>query len=193
MSFTNPNVSDTVSQRRSSGWGQSMAFPGPPQQTIEDSGDQARESNINVEGARIRMPDMNNAFNMSYNPSLNSPVFNFSNPSNTYFGLQIPYMQMQMQEMYQIFGSQLDADYEARIAALETWRATGSTACSGGTVVAMEDWYYDDVNEVIQKMRATLTIEEGLITSFDGSVDATSSCPGNTLNGSEAVSTCPPP
>jgi hypothetical protein len=84
-------------------------------------------------------------------------------------------------------------DYDAGITALEAWRATGSTACSGGTVVAMEDWYYDNVNDVIQKMRATLTIQEGLITSFDGSVDATSSCPGNTLNGSEAVSTCPPP
>jgi hypothetical protein len=98
-----------------------------------------------------------------------------------------------IENVIQLFFGSYNADFEARIAALETWRATGSTACSGGTVVAMEDWYYDDVNEVIQKMRATLTIEEGLITSFDGSVDATSSCPGNTPNGSEAVSTCPPP
>ena len=167
MSFTNPNVSDTVSQRRSSGWGQSMAFPGPPQQTIEDSGDQARESDINVEGARIRMPDMNNAFNMSYSPSLNSPVFNFSNPGNTYFGLQIPYMQMQMQEMYQIFGSQLDADYEARIAALETWRATGYT----GSEIAMRDWSFDGTT--ITNEYRDFAFAEGLITAITVLSDGT--------------------
>lgn len=174
MSFTNPNVSDTVARRRSGGWGQSMAFPGPPEQTIEDSGDRARESNINVEGARIRVPDMNNAFNMSYNPSLNSPVFNFSNPSNTYFGLQIPYMQMQMQEIYQIFGSQLDADYEARIAALETWRATGYT----GSEIAMRDWSFDGTT--ITNEYRDFTFGEGLITAIDVLADgttATTECP----------------
>jgi len=132
MSFTDPSASNTIIQRRNNGWGQSMAFPGPPQQTIEDSGDQARESNINVEGANIRVGGMSNAVNLSYNPSLNSPVFNYqNNPSNTYFGLQIPYMQMQMQEVYQIMGTQLDADYEARIAALESWYAYASAACNG--------------------------------------------------------------
>ena len=170
MSFTNPNVSDTVAQRRSGGWGQSMAFPGPPQQTIEDSGDRSRESDINVEGARIRMPDMNNAFNMSYNPSLNSPVFNFSNPSNTYFGLQIPYMQMQMQEMYQIFGSQLDADYEARIAALETWYANASAGCNGNkdyiTSVSLTG-----AGLVFTKDRLTFT--QGLLSNCSTSVSTT--------------------
>ena len=134
MSFTDPSASDTLTQRRSNGWGQSMAFPGPPQQTIEDPGDIARESSINVDGANIRFPDMNNAFNMSYNPSLNSPVFNYqNNPSNTYFGFQIPYMQMQIQEAYQILGTQIDvgADYESRIAALESWYANASAGCNG--------------------------------------------------------------
>ena len=182
MSFTNPNVSDTVSQRRSSGWGQSMAFPGPPQQTIEDSGDQVRESSINVEGARIRMPDMNNAFNMSYNPSLNSPVFNFSNPSNTYFGLQVSYMQMQMQEMYQVFGSQLDADYEdyePRIAALETWRATGIDSGANECIV-LRDWSFDGTT--IKNEYSQFTFVDGLITAVDETTlpdgdTATTACP----------------
>lgn len=98
MSFTNPNVSATLGQRRMNGWGQAMAFPGPPPMTIEDPGDIARESSINVQGANIRVPDMVNAFNMSYSPSLNSPVFNYqNNPSSTIFGLQSPFQNLEQQ------------------------------------------------------------------------------------------------
>jgi len=168
MSFTDPSASDTLTQRRNNGWGQAMAFPGPPQQTIEDSGDRARESDINVEGANIRVGGMSNAFNMSYNPSLNSPVFNYqNNPSNTHFGLQIPYMQMQMQEVYQIMGTQLDADYEARIAALETWRATGYT----GSEIALRDWSFDGTT--ITNEYRDFTFAEGLITAIDVLQDGT--------------------
>jgi hypothetical protein len=168
MSFTDPSASDTLTQRRSNGWGQSMAFPGPPQQTIEDSGDRARESNINVEGANISVGGMSNAVNLSYNPSLNSPVFNYqNNPSNTYFGLQIPYIQMQMQEVYQIMGTQLDADYEARIAALETWRATGYT----GSEIALRDWSFDGTT--ITNEYRDFTFAEGLITAIDVLEDGT--------------------
>ena len=139
MSFTNPNVSDMVSQRRSSGWGQSMAFPGPPPMTIEDPGDVARESSITVEGANIRVPDMVNAFNMSYSPSLNSPVFNYqNNPSNTYFGLQIPYMQMQMQEIYQIlgsFGSSIDSGVTTSVTVITGAALVGSNLQFSTTVL----------------------------------------------------------
>lgn len=132
MSFTDPTTSNTLSQRRSNGWGQSIAFPGPPPMTIEDPGDVARESSINVQGANIRVPDMMNAFNMSYSPSLNSPVFNYqNNSSSTNFGFQIPLIQMQLQEVYQILSSEVGADYEARIAALETWYANAAAACNG--------------------------------------------------------------
>ena len=174
MSFTDPSASDTLTQRRNNGWGQSVVFPGPPQQTLEDSGNRARESEINVEGANIRVGGMSNAFNISYNPSLNSPVFNYqNNPSNTYFGLQIPYMQMQMQEVYQIMGTQLDADYEARIAALETWRATGYT----GSEIALRDWSFDGTT--ITNEYRDFTFAEGLITAIDVLADgttATTSC-----------------
>jgi len=51
MSFTDPTTSVTLGQRRMNGWGQAMAFPGPPPMTIEDPGDIARESTINVQGA----------------------------------------------------------------------------------------------------------------------------------------------
>jgi hypothetical protein len=98
MSFTNPTTSQTLTQRRMNGWGQAMAFPGPPPMTIEDPGDIARESSINVQGANIRVPDMMNAFNMSYDPSLNSPVFNYqNNPSSTIFGLQSPFQNLGQQ------------------------------------------------------------------------------------------------
>jgi hypothetical protein len=98
-----------------------------------------------------------------------------------------------LNQIENIYNTLVTGDYEARIAAIETWRATGSTACDGGTVVAMEDWYYDDVDELIQKVRSTFRIQEGLITFFDGSVDPNSSCPGDTPNGNEPISTCPPP
>ena len=98
MSFTDPTTSATLGQRRMNGWGQAMAFPGPPPMTIEDPGDIARESSINVQGANIRVPDMSNAFNMSYSPSLNSPVFNYqNNPSSTIFGLQSPFQNLEQQ------------------------------------------------------------------------------------------------
>jgi len=176
MSFTDPSASDTLTQRRSNGWGQAMAFPGPPQQTIEDSGDQARESNINVEGANISVGGMSNAVNLSYNPSLNSPVFNYqNNPSNTYFGLQIPYIQMQMQEVYQIMGTQLDADYEARIAALETWRATGLNS----DPIVMRDWSLDGTT--IKNQYSRFTFVDGLITVVNNALPTgdtpTTTCP----------------
>lgn len=177
MSFTNPSASDTLTQRRNNGWGQSVAFPGPPQQTIEDTNDIARESNINVEGANIRVGGMSNEFNMSYNPSLNSPVFNYqNNPSNTYFGLQVSYMQMQMQEVYQIIGTQLDEDYEARIAALETWRATGLNSVAP---IVVRDWSFDGTT--IKNEYSEFTFAEGLITAVDDTLPdgdtATTACP----------------
>ena len=98
MSFTNPTTSAPLGQRRMNGWGQAMAFPGPPPMTIEDPGDIARESSINVQGANIRVPDIANAFNMSYSPSLNSPVFTYqNNPSSTIFGLQSPFQNLGQQ------------------------------------------------------------------------------------------------
>jgi len=106
MSFTDPTTSATLGQRRMNGWGQAMAFPGPPQITIEDPGDIARESSINVQGANIRVPDMMNAFNMSYSPSLNSPVFNYqNNPSSTVFGLQTSIYEMSLQSVTNQLGS----------------------------------------------------------------------------------------
>ena len=171
MSFTDPTTSDTLTQRRMNGWGQAMAFPGPPPMTIEDPGDIARESSINVQGANIRVPDMMNAFNMSYSPSFNSPVFNYQNStSNTNFGLQIPFMQMQLQEMYQVIGSEIDANYEARIAALESWYANASAGCNGNkdyiTSVSL-----GGSGLVFTKDRLTFT--QGLLSNCSTSVSTT--------------------
>jgi hypothetical protein len=57
----------------------------------------------------------------------------------------------------------------------------------------LEDWYYDpavDANNIL-KMRFRLRIKDGLITSFDGSVDSSTACAGTTANGLEPVNTCP--
>ena len=133
--------------------------------------------------------------NIELDPTINFAQFGFQN----FQDLTVAQYQMISNQSFTEVINQINyfstqaTDYEARIAEIEAWRATGSTACDGGTVVAMEDWYYDDVNEIIQKVRSTFRIQEGLITSFDGSVDPISSCPGGTPNGNEPISTCPPP
>jgi hypothetical protein len=135
-----------------------MAFPGPPEQTIEDPSDRARESNINVEGARIRFPDIPIAFNMSYNPSLNSPVFNYQN-NPTYFDLQVPYMQMQMQETYQILASFLGSGITTSVTVI-----TGVSLVTG----------------YLRFATTTLNFTDGVITSTaaGSNIDiATATCP----------------
>jgi hypothetical protein len=103
---------------------------------------------------------------------------------------------MNLQQVEQNVQSMVNTsnDYEARIAALEAWKATGDTACSGTTdIPVLEDWYYDpavDANNIL-KMRFRLRIKDGLITSFDGSVDSSTACAGTTANGLEPVNTCP--
>jgi hypothetical protein len=173
MSFTNPNASDTLTQRRSNGWGQAMAFPGPPQITIEDQGDSVRESSINVQGANIRVPDMSNAFNMSYSPSLNSPVFNYqNNSSSTSYGGNTFILETTVQEVYQILSSL--PDYEERIAALEDWRATGLDSVP----IVLRDWSFDGTT--IKNEYSEFTFVDGLITAVDNTLPdgdtATTSC-----------------
>lgn len=65
-------------------------------------------------------------------------------------------------------------DYEARIAALESWRATGYT----GSEIAMRDWSFDGTT--ITNEYRDFTFGEGLITAIDVLADgttATTECP----------------
>lgn len=137
-------------------------------------------------------PTIDTSFNFD-GPYFNNNSLTLTNAINNNIlqNFQVNNLMQTIENIVQLFSGGF-TNYDARITALEAWRATGSTACSGGTVVAMEDWYYDDVDEIIQKVRSTFRIQEGLITSFDGSVDPTSSCPGGTPNGNEPISTCPP-
>ena len=194
--LTSAGFSQGIQNRMSSGWGQSMSFPGPPRMTLENPAESARESNITVEAARLNIPSIP-APNLSItsNPSYSSPVFsftsNYGNPVNLAFENQ-----MNLQQVEQNVQSMVNTsnDYEARIAALEAWRATAATpSCGGSTNIAvLEDWYYDPAVDPddIQKVRFTININEGLITSFNGSIDDNSGCPGTTPNGLEPVNTC---
>lgn len=127
--LTNSGFSSGIQQRMSAGWGQSFSFPGPPRMTIEPPQDEARESNITVEGARIGIPSIP-AHNVSINsnPTFSSPVYDFSsnygNPLNLAFENQLNLQQTQQD--IQTFQAQT-GDYEARIAALEAWKALAST------------------------------------------------------------------
>lgn len=194
--LTSAGFSQGIQNRMSSGWGQSMSFPGPPRMTLENPAESARESDITVEAARLNIPSIP-APNLSItsNPSYSSPVFsftsNYGNPVNLAFENQ-----MNLQQVEQNVQSMVNTsnDYEARIAALEAWKATGDTACSGTTdIPVLEDWYYDpavNANNIL-KMRFRLRIKDGLITSFDGSADSSTACAGTTANALEPVSTCP--
>lgn len=166
MSFTNPTTSDMLAQRRSNGWGQSMAFPGPPPMTIEDPGDIARESSINVQGANIRVPDMMNAFNMSANLSLNSPVFTYqNNPSNTFFGLQTPMYDMSLQSTINQVGTiqqVLDQGIDATVTVI-----TGAALTTVGA------------STYLRFTTTTLTFTNGILSAIDAgsNIDiATATC-----------------
>jgi len=70
----------------------------------------------------------------------------------------------QVENIYTILNS---GDYEARIAALETWRATGYT----GSEIAMRDWSFDGTD--ITNEYRDFTFAEGLITAIDVLADGT--------------------
>ena len=199
--LTRPSFSSGLQSRMSSGWGQSFSFPGPPPMTVQPSSDSQRESNITVQAAGIRMPEIPPiSLSVNSNPTYNSPYIdmssNYGNPLNV--ALQNSYdLQSFMQNVTNFVSGFAPCDISElcqRVADLETWKATGDTACSGTTdIPVLEDWYYDpavDANNIL-KMRFRLRIKDGLITSFDGSADSSTACAGTTANGLEPVNTCP--
>jgi hypothetical protein len=198
--LTRPSFSSGLQSRMSSGWGQSFSFPGPPPMTVQPSSDSQRESNITVQAAGIRLPEIPPiSLSINSNPTYNSPYIdmssNYGNPLN--IALQNAYTLQSFMQDVTVFASGLApcdlAQLCQRVTDLEDWRATGATACSGTTdIPVLEDWYYDPSVDTdnIQKMRFRLRIKDGLITLFNGSVDSPA-CAGGTLNGLEPVNTCP--
>ena len=75
-------------------------------------------------------------------------------------------------------------NYEARIAALEAWRATGIdyNCDTGNTLIVMKDWEFDDVNNEIINTYRSITIVDGLVTGQNCSLP----------NGETPVTSCPP-
>lgn len=197
--LTSPGFSSGIQQRQSAGWGQGFAFPGPPRMTIESPQDQARESNITVEGARINLPSIPTPnISINSNPTYSSPVYDFSSnygsPLNLAFENQMNLQQVQQDLQTYVFSNNL----EGRIAALESWKATGAVACGTQDIAVMEDWYYDpteDPNNIL-KQRFRIRIQDGLITLFKGSVNTNVasngvSCTTNdTPDGLEPVNNC---
>lgn len=183
--LTSAGFSQGIQNRMSSGWGQSMSFPGPPRMTLENPAESARESNITVEAARLNIPSIP-APNLSItsNPSYSSPVFsftsNYGNPVNLAFENQ-----MNLQQVEQNVQSMVNTsnDYEARIAALEAWKATGVDWCDAGNeLIVLKDWEFDSVNNKIINTYRALTIVDGLVTATDCAMP----------DGETAVTSCPP-
>lgn len=73
-------------------------------------------------------------------------------------------------------------NYEARIAALEAWKATGVDWCDAGNeLIVLKDWEFDSVNNKIINTYRALTIVDGLVTATDCAVP----------DGETAVTSCP--
>lgn len=182
--LTSPGFSSGIQQRQSAGWGQGFAFPGPPRMTIEPPQDQARESNITVEGARINLPSIPTPnISINSNPTYSSPVYDFSSnygsPLNLAFENQMNLQQVQQDLQTYVFSN----DLEGRIAALEAWRQTGIdwTCDAGNELIVLRDWEFDSVNNKIINTYRALTIVDGLVVGQDCSVP----------DGETNVTTCP--
>jgi hypothetical protein len=144
-------------------------------------------SNFNIKGPQVQM---------GFDLTMNYSNFQFQNVNDLTFNQQQfeNNVNNTLNNIVNNISVITQTNYEARIAALEAWKATGDTACSGTTdIPVLEDWYYDpdvDANNIL-KMRFRLRIKDGLITSFDGSADSSTACAGTTANGLEPVNTCP--
>jgi hypothetical protein len=102
-------------------------------------------------------------------PTINFAQFGFENIQD----LTVAQYQMIANQSFSELTNQINyyaaqgADYEARIAALETWRATGYT----GSEIALRDWSFDGTT--ITNEYRDFTFAEGLITAIDVLADGT--------------------
>lgn len=181
--LTNSGFSSGIQQRMASGWGQSMSFPGPPRMTIEGPQDQARESNITVEGARVSIPSIPTPnISINSNPTYSSPVYDFTSNYGSPLNLAFE-NQMNLQQLHQDLHTYvLSNDLEGRLAALEAWRNTGVNWCDpDNELIVLRDWEFDSVNNKIINTYRALTIVGGLVTATDCAM----------VDGETSVTTCP--
>ena len=153
------------------------------------------------------MLDLSSKFNwrgpqtrFNFDLTMNYADFQFQNVNDVTFD------QYQFQQDVSAFMNNINAlvagvigdDLEPRVAALESWKATGAVACGTPDIAVMEDWYYDpteDPNNIL-KQRFRIRIQDGLITLFKGSNNTNVasngvSCTTNdTLDGLEPVNNC---
>lgn len=181
--LTSPGFSSGIQQRQNAGWGQGFAFPGPPRMTIEPPQDQARESNITVEGARINIPSIPTPnISINSNPTYSSPVYDFSsnygNPLNLAFENQMNLQQVQQDLQTYV----LSNDLEGRVAALETWKSSGIDGCPASNMFKfVSNVTLDTANNRLRFERKSVTFVDGLLTADNCSYDnvdiTTTECP----------------
>lgn len=126
---------------------------------------------------------ISNSTGIQLDPTINLAQFGFQNTQD----LTVAQYQMIFNQSFSEVTNQINEltnqinfyatqglDYEARIAALEAWRATGYT----GSEIAMRDWSFDGTT--ITNEYRDFTFAEGLITAIDVLADgttATTECP----------------
>jgi hypothetical protein len=115
---------------------------------------------------------------LQLDPTINFAQFGFQNSQDMTFAQY----QMISNQTFSELTNQINyyatqgLDYAARIAALESWRATGYT----GSEIAMRDWSFDNDTSLITNEYRDFTFAEGLITAIDVREDgttATTECP----------------
>ena len=120
-------------------------------------------------------PTIDTSFNFD-GPYFNNNSLTLTNAINNNIlqNFQVNNLMQTIETIIQLFFVSSNADFEARIAALETWRATGYT----GSEVALRDWSFDGTT--ITNEYRDFTFAEGLITAIDvldDGVTATTACP----------------
>jgi len=119
--------------------------------------------------------------NIQLDPTINFAQFGFENTQEMTFNqyqmisnMSFSEVLNQVENIYTILDS---GNYEARITALEQWRASGFD--SDGNLIVMRDWSFDGTT--IKNEYSGFTVTGGLITAVD-----------NTLpTGDTATTTCP--
>jgi len=121
-------------------------------------------------------PTINSSFNFD-GPYFNNNSMTLSNAINNNImqNFEVNNLMQTIENITQLFFGSYNADFEARIAALETWRATGLDS----DPIVMRDWSFDGT---------TIKNEYSKFTFVDGLITVVNSMP---LTGDTPTTACP--
>ena len=121
-------------------------------------------------------PTINSSFNFD-GPYFNDNSMTLSNAINNNImqNFEVNNSMQTIENVIQLFFGSSNADFEARIAALETWRATGLDSVP----IVLRDWSFDGTT--IKNEYSEFTFVDGLITAVDDTLPdgdtGTTACP----------------